>query len=56
MVPGAVAMSALAKTGLHELSEAIVRRLAPTPPLPGEAVPITESDVARVEALRAQLV
>jgi tRNA modification GTPase len=52
-VPDGIAVSALAKTGLHELTDNIMRHLVPSPPSPGEAVPISENDVLRVEALRA---
>lgn len=49
---GAIAVSALARTGLNELSDALVRRLVPSPPSPGEAVPLTEADIARLTALQ----
>lgn len=43
-VPGAVQVSALTKTGLDALADAIVHRLVPTPPEAGEAVPLLEED------------
>jgi tRNA modification GTPase len=53
MVPGAIAVSALTRTGLSQLIDAIVRRLVPHPPSPGEAVPISDEDVACVVTLHA---
>jgi tRNA modification GTPase len=54
MVPGASAVSALTRTGLSQLIDAIVRRLVPHPPSPGEAVPISDEDVASVVTLHAE--
>ena len=40
-LPDAVRVSAVTGAGLADLSAAVVRRLVPNPPVPGEAVPFT---------------
>jgi tRNA modification GTPase len=54
VVPEAVRGSALTKAGLSDLSDAIVRRLVPDPPAPGEAVPISDDDRAALDAMQAR--
>lgn len=53
--PPGLSISAVTGEGLHELKKAIVQRLAPEPPQPGEAVPFTERQVALLIAAQAHL-
>lgn len=54
-LPEAVRVSAKTSAGLSELCQQMVRRLAPTTPAPGEAVPHTDEQFSAVEKLAAAL-
>jgi tRNA modification GTPase len=53
--PPGVAISAITGQGLAELQRAIVERLIPAPPAPGQAVPFTNRQVEALSAARAAL-
>ncbi len=51
--PPGLEISALRSSDVSPMLDAVVRRLVPQPPLPGEAVPFTEEEIAAVEEARA---
>lgn len=53
--PAGLAVSAHSGAGLAELAAAIVERLVPQPPTPGEAVPFLESHVALLTRIQDRL-
>jgi tRNA modification GTPase len=49
--PSGLAVSAVGNIGLDELMQAIVQRLVPNPPAPGDAVPFTERQMELIRGL-----
>ena len=52
--PGAVRVSAVTKAGLSQLGDTVLRRLIPHPPVPGEAVPISDAALAILDEMQTR--